>query len=147
MFSVRVLYPRYALGNVVIQCGEMITLSIEFSHKLSNKHISVDDANIPVPPWVQQTKPDNMLSFGMKLRNITAPDPIYLDATCDNDHHSSLTSATGVCGCIVYFAGQSFPIVDRKAKICFEFPIMAKGCDKERYYKYGDSYAFSSVVH
>lgn len=143
MISVRLVYPEPPRDRkkVIIRRGDWITLAINFLHEQPSTHISVNCAEVPLPTHVQQAKSYNSLRLEMELWNIWIPHHPPSKAFCDLHHGPSLTFETNVpCGCVVRFHGQHFPIEDRKVGICFEFPIVASGCEELQEYKYVETH-------
>jgi len=73
---------------------------------------------------------------------VSRPHFIHHNAFCNRHSHSSPIPEAGICGCLVRFHGQLFPIKDRKARIIFTFRKTADGCEELQKYKYVDEYAF-----
>ena len=78
----------------------------------------------------------------MELRDITLPNGVYFGAFCNHRLDLSLDPKTETCACLVRFHGPSTPIENQNEKICFEFPMIAKGREKCQKYEYVSSCAF-----
>jgi len=142
--SFRLIDPEPLSGGkeVTIHRGDLITLSIKFPYKERYTCISVRCAGIPVLTREHKAEPDEDLPLEIELRDANLPGGVYFSAFCNHHRGLSLIPETGACTCLVRFHGQSFPIENQNAKICFEFPIVAKGCEKNQKYQYVRSCAF-----
>ena len=131
--------------EVVIERGELITLSLIFLDDPLGAYISADHAEIHVPT-VQPKDSSTGLSFEMGLWDASHPNDIPYTALCGHCYDPPLISQGDACGCLVRFHGRHFPIEYRKAVLCFEFPINATGCEEHQKYKYVES-CTSSLAH
>ena len=136
---VRLVYPesRSDRNDVIIRRGDWITLAIDFLHEQPSTHISMNGAEVPLPTHLKHAKSYNSLRLEMELWNVKFPHHPPFKAFCGLHHSPYLTN--GACGCVVRFHGQHFPIKDQKVGICFEFPIVANGCEELQEYKYVDA--------
>lgn len=149
----RLVHPK-APGNekeVIVRRGDLITLSIHFLEEEPSLYVSVNSSGIPTRG--DETRDEKMpgdningLSVEMELWDITRPHRFPFQEFCALHHDPSLISETGSCGCLVYFHGRYFPIRDRRAEICFEFPVIGNGHKALQKYEYVNLCASSLVA-
>jgi len=130
--------------EVVIRRGDLITLSINSSHKGSHTNASNKYAEIPVPTGEEQAglEPHDNLPLEMELRDIMLPDGVFFGAFCNHRLDLSLSPERKACACLVRFHGPSSHIENQNEKIWFEFPVIGKGCEKYQKYECVVSCAF-----
>ena len=131
--------PSAGGKEVVIRRGHLITLSVNFEEnypRTSNEYVKTPD------PTVEEPGPHNHLPVEMELRDVALCNGAYFGAFCNHRPDLPLNFEEEACACLVRFHGQPPPVEGQDERICFEFPIIAKGCEKYQKYEYVSSCAF-----